>query len=314
MKLDQLVHLVPLALIIATLVMAQTAATTRSFMSDPGEPPDVNRDFIGVGAGNILAGLFGAFPVNASPPRTAIVSETGGRSQIAGLAAAALVLGLVTFGARLLPHVPQAALAGVLIFIAFRIFRVREMVVIYRQAFEEFVLFVVTMVAIVVLPIETGVAGGIVLSLMHGMWTATRAQLVEFVKVPGTSIWWAPSAGLKGETLLGVVVIAFQAPLSFLNAYEFRRSVLSAIARRPDPPSLVVLEASNIVAIDYTASKILVEVVSHCRASGIAFAVARLESLRAQEALSRFGIIDILGRDRLFHSVDEAVRSLAGKP
>jgi MFS superfamily sulfate permease-like transporter len=314
MKLGDLVHVVPLALIITIVVMVQTAATTRSFPSDPRKPPDVNRDFIGIGVGNILAGLFGAFPVDASPPRTAIVSQTGARSQIAGLTAAALVLGLVAFGSSLLPHVPQAALAGVLIFIAIQIFRVRDMVAIYRRTVSEFFLIVVTMVAIVVLPIETGVAIGIVLSLMHGILTTTRARVIEFERVPGTSIWWAPRAVPKGETLPGVDVIAFQAPLSFLNAPAFRQGVLDTLAHRPKPPRLVVLEAGNMSSIDYTASTILAEIIRHCQASGITFAVARLESVRAQEEFSRFGIVEILGEDHLFLSVDEAIKALAGKP
>ena len=72
----QWVRLLPLGFIIALVVMVQTAATTRSFPSLPGEAPDVDADFVGVGAGSILAGLFGAFAVNASPPRTAIVAAT----------------------------------------------------------------------------------------------------------------------------------------------------------------------------------------------------------------------------------------------
>ena len=76
-SLSRWLQLVALTLIVSIIVMVQTAATTRSFVSDTNEPPDVDRDFVGVGAGSILAGLIGAFPVNASPPRTAIVSETG---------------------------------------------------------------------------------------------------------------------------------------------------------------------------------------------------------------------------------------------
>jgi SulP family sulfate permease len=312
--LDKLLHVVPLALIVSVVVMLQTAATTRSFVSEPGTVPAVNRDFIGVGAGSLLAGLFGAFPVNASPPRTAIVYETGGRSQIAGLLAAGLVLGLVAFGARLLAHVPQAALAGVLLFIGLRIFRIPRIIEVYRRTVEEFVLIIITMIAIVVLPIESGVAIGIVLSLMHGMWTTTRAHPIEFEKVPGTSIWWAPSAKLRGEIPPAVVVVAFQAPLSFLNAYSFKQGVLSVIERRGKQIRLVVLEASSIIAIDFTAAEILAEVIRHCQASGLIFAVARLESVRAQAALSRFGIMDLLGEDHFFHSVDEAIRALAPKP
>ncbi len=77
---SRLVELVPLTLIVAVIVMVQTAATTRSFVSETSEPPDVDRDFVGVGAGSILSGPDRRVPVNASPPRTAVVSETGGRS------------------------------------------------------------------------------------------------------------------------------------------------------------------------------------------------------------------------------------------
>ena len=172
-----LASLVSLSLIIAVVVMVQTAATTRSFPSDPDEPPDVDRDFVGVGVGSILSGLIGAFPVNASPPRTAVVCETGGRSQLAGLAAAAIVIALLAFGASLLRRIPNAALGGVLLFVALRIIRVSQIVAIYRQSLGEFLLIVATAAAIIVLPIEQGVGLGIALSLLHGIWSTTRARV-----------------------------------------------------------------------------------------------------------------------------------------
>ncbi|WP_348524648.1 SulP family inorganic anion transporter [Mesorhizobium huakuii] len=100
--LDDVQALVPLALLIAIVVMVQTAATSRSFVPQQGDP-DVNRDFVGVGAGSIAAGLFGAFAVNASPPRTAIVSQSGGRSQLSGLIAAPSCWRLVPLAAACSP-------------------------------------------------------------------------------------------------------------------------------------------------------------------------------------------------------------------
>jgi MFS superfamily sulfate permease-like transporter len=309
---SQLVHILPLALIVSMIVMLQTAATTRSFVSDPGKAPNVDRDFLGVGAANILAGLFGAFPVNASPPRTAVVAETGGRSQLSSLAAAAIVFGLAAFGAKLLAHVPHAAMAGILLFVALRIFRLPLMIQIFRRTIEEFALVVVTMIAIVVLPIETGVGLGIVLSLLHGIWTTTRARAIELEQVPGTTVWWTPNAKIKGETQPGILVVAFQAPLSFLNAYNFKQGVSHAIRHHAGPLKLVVLEASSIVAIDFTAAQLLTDVIQLCHQQGVTFAVARLESVRAQKAFADFGITDLLGDDRQFHSVDQAIRALAG--
>ena len=77
------------------------------------------------------------------------------------------------------------------------------------------------------------------------------------------------------------------------------------------PAHLVILEASSIVEIDYTAARILNEAIHSCRVQGVDFAIARLESVRAQEALERFGVLATLGQGRLFHSVDEATRTLA---
>jgi sulfate permease, SulP family len=311
---SNLASLISLSLIISIVVMVQTAATTRSFPSSADEPPDVDRDFVGVGVGSVLSGLIGAFPVNASPPRSAVVCETGGKSQIAGLAATAIVIALLAFGTALLSRIPNAALGGVLLFVALRIVRVSQIVAIYRQSLGEFFLIAATAAAIIVLPIEQGVGIGIALSLLHGIWSTTRARVQVFERVPETSIWWPSSAKLPGEREPGIIVVGFQAPLSFLNAYHFRRDILGALQSQTQRPRLLVLEATGIVEIDFTAAQILRDIIRKCHAEGVDFAIARLESVRAQAAMAKFGIDELLGPNHLFHSVQEAVAALGGKP
>jgi sulfate permease, SulP family len=308
-----LVQTTPLAFVVVATIMVQTAATTRSFVAVPGATASINRDFTGVGAANLVAGLFGAFPVNASPPLTGVVAETGGRSKLAGLVAVALILGMAGYGTALLAYVPLAALAGILIFVAMRIVLLGEIITIFRHAFGEFMLILATVTAIIVLPVGTGVATGIVLSLLHGLWSTTRARVITFERVPGTSIWWPPGRGRKSETIEGVLVIAFQAPLSFLNAYKFQDSARRVVRQSRTPLNLIVLEASSIVEIDFTAAQILIEFIEFCAQAKIRFAVARLESVRAGEAFERLGITDAVHQDYFFHSVDEAVRALAKK-
>jgi SulP family sulfate permease len=306
---EQWAKLVPLSFLIAIVVMVQTAATTRSFLSDPDRPADVDHDFLGVGAGSFLAGLFGAFPVNASPPRTGIVAETGGRSQLSSLIAAGIVLLLLAFGATLLAHVPNAALGGVLLFVALRIVRLAQIARVYRQSRGEFLLIAATAAAIVVLPIEQGVALGIGLSLLHGIWSTTRTHLVLFERVAGTTVWWPSHPRIAGETIDDIAVVAFQAPLSFLNAATFRADMQGILQAKA--PRLLVLEAGGIPEIDFTAAQALLDLFKSCGERRVIFAVARLESLRAQAAFERFGLYEALPRDHVFHSVDEAVRKLA---
>lgn len=305
------VQLVPLGLIITAVVMMQTAATTRAFPSSPSEPPDVDRDFVGVGFGSVLAGLVGAFPVDASPPCTAIVSETGGRSQLAALTAAAIVMLVLIAGGALLRGVPQAALAGVLLFVGVKIIRFQQILEIVRQSPEESLLIGVTAAAIIALPITQGAGIGIALSLLQGLWSTARAQALVFERVPGTSIWWPASRSLRGEQDPGVLVVGLQAPLSFLNIYRFRRELL-ALRGATQGLHLIVLEGAGLIDIDFTAAQALREIIVDLRESGVDFAVARLESLRAEDGMKRFGILDLLGPGHVFQSAEDACRALGG--
>lgn len=314
---ESLRQLVPLALVLALIVMMQTATVSRSFGAAKAAV-DINRDFVGVGAANLGAALLGTFPVNASPPSTAIVREAGGTSQLGVLIAGAIVAALALGGGSLLAHVPQAALAGVLLFVALRIVRVQVIAEVAHQAKAEFGLILLTAAAVIVLPIPAGVAVGIGLSLLHGVWITTQTRVHEFKNVPGTTIWWpatrnAPdnaSGATSGESCPGVLVAGFPAPLLFANAETFRHELQAMISAR-EPLSLVVLEGGGIANIDYTAAQALKDVIEDCRVRHIDFAIARLESVRAQRSLAQFGVLDNLGADRLFHSVAQAVAAMA---
>src|SRR5262249_4488097 len=162
--------------------------------------------------------------------------------------------------------------------IALRIVRVHQIVAIYRQSFGEFVLIASTAAAIIVLPIEQGVAMGIALSLLHGIWGTTRARIVVFERVPGTSVWWPPSSHIRRVTEPDIIVAGFAAPLSFLNAHRFRQDMLNALGSAKSKTRLIVVEATGILDIDFTAAQILSDVIRRCHADGIAFTIARLES------------------------------------
>ena len=209
-------------------------------------------------------GLFGAFPGQCQPAahRHRVRDRRTHRSY-PGLFAAAIVLALLAFGATLLQHVPECgarrrpAVRG-----AAHHPRLADRQRSIASRLGEFLLVVATAAAIIVLPIEQGVAVGIGLSLLHGIWSTTRARLVEFERVPDTTIWWPASANLPGERHPDVaVVVGLQAPLSFLNAENFRADVLEVLKASTPKPGLLVLEASGIVEIDFTAAQTLLDLI-----------------------------------------------------
>jgi MFS superfamily sulfate permease-like transporter len=314
--MGEISRMVQLALVVAMVCIMQTAAVAGTFPSDEGKPDNVSRDFAGVGAGCILAGLIGAFAVDSSPPSTAIVHESGGRSQIASLTAVALMIALAAVAAGLMAYVPHAALSGILVYIALRIFRLDEMTRIYRSSGSEILSVAASAGLVIALPIETGMLLAIVLSFVHSLYIVARPYCVELARVPGSTVWWPPGAGVSGEHEAGVLVFAPAAPLNFTNAERICSQIKFAIAAQRVPVKLLVIEANGIIDIDYTGSQILRRAIAELGASNIVVALARLSDERAQSQARRTGLIEAIGPDHVFMSVEEAVRKLgpsAGK-
>jgi MFS superfamily sulfate permease-like transporter len=307
--MGELGRMIQLALVVAMVCIMQTSAVASTFPSDEGKPDDISRNFVGVGLG-ILAGVIGAFAVDASPPSTAIVKESGGRSQFASLTAAALMVGLAALAAGLTAYVPHAALSGVLVYIALRIFRVDEMIRIYRRSRLEILLVAASAELVIALPIETGMLLAIVLSFVHSLYVIARPYCVELARVPGSTVWWPPTASSQGEHEAGVLVFAPSAPLNFTNAEHICGKIMSALAAQSAPVRLLVIEANGIIDIDYTGSQTLSRLITNLRARNIDVAIARLSDGRAQAQARRTGLIDAIGLERVFMSVEEAVQKL----
>jgi MFS superfamily sulfate permease-like transporter len=307
---DDLPQLLPLAFTIALICMMQMAVVVRAFPSDPDALEDIGGDFIGLGAGNVLAAFLGAFAVNASPPNTTAIAESGGRSQLTGLTAVVAIAVLVAAAGAAFGYVPEAALAGVLVFLSVRIFRVTEMMSIARRGDSEIFLVVASAALVALLPVDRGVLLAILLSLGHSTYQLARPKCTRLVRLPNTTIWWSPSRNQPSETVAGVLVFAPAAPLTFINASFVRAQFDKALAETQDT-RLVVIEASGITQIDYTGALGLIGTITRLRKRGIDVALARLEADRAAAAAGRSGLLETLGPGHVFHSVEEAVRTLA---
>ncbi|MBV9628909.1 MAG: SulP family inorganic anion transporter, partial [Xanthobacteraceae bacterium] len=310
---SEFTELLDLAVIVALVCVMQTAAVVRSFPSDPTQAENVSRDFAGVGAGSILAGLLGSFAVDASPPSTAAVVESGGRSQACSLLAILIIAVIVLFAGRLFSYVPEAALAGVLIFIALRICRIDTMRRIYLHGGIEILLVLASAALVVAMPIQAGVALSIGLSLLQSLYIVARPVSAVLARVPGTTIWWNLLPPAHGEHEPGVLVFAPGAPVNFTNAYFIRDKLQAAIASLTEPCRLVVIEANGVIDFDFTGAEILQQTIIDLRTEGIDVMLTRLESEIAVRAAERAGLLSLLGPDHVFRSVEDAVQAYRGR-
>lgn len=311
LSMSAVVHLVPLAAVVALVVITQSAATSRGF-ADGSPSSALNRDFLGVGAGSVLAGLIGSFPVDASPPRTAAVAEAGGRSQAVSLGSA-IVMAAVVPAAGLLRYVPLATLSAVLIFIAIRLFHAHDLLTIGRFSRFEFILAALAMLTVAFVGVEQGIGVAVGLAILDRARLDARPQLHVLGRVPGTTSFAPLSSGEQAAQVPGVLVVLFATPLWYANAEQFRAEMEQALDRAAGPPRAVVLDAIGMSDVDYTGARALGEVLDMLDRRRVAFGVARAGT-RVRAGLNRAGLAGRVGEERFFGTVGEAVDFFSGPP
>lgn len=302
---SRLGSLAPIAGVVALVAVSQSAATTRAFAEQGGYRTDVNRDFVGIGAGSVLAGISGSFPVNASPARTAVLAAASGRTQVAGLGAAGAVALLVP-ASGLLKDVPLAALAGTLLYVASRLFRLKELMAIARFNLIELGLAIITLLTVALVGVEQGIGVAVGLAILDRARITAQPNVHVLGRIVGTTSW-APIGGPEHtEQVDGVLVVLFATPLWYGNAGRFRTQFASTLAKAGRPISRVVLDAVGISDIDYTGSKTLGEIIGRLNQQHIEFSVARASG-HAEQSLIRSGLMGKIGADHYYASVDQAV-------
>ncbi len=302
----------PVAGVVALVVVSQSAATTRAFATQGHYEVDVGRDFLGVGAGSIVSGLVGAFPVNASPARTAATASSGGRTQVAGLGAAAAVILLVP-AAGLLKDVPLATLAAVLVFIATRIFHGRELLAIARFDRFEAALALITLLAVALIGVEQGIGVAVGLAIVDRTRLSARPKLHVLGRIPNSTSWTPLSADPDAVQVPSVFVVLFSTPLWYANATHFEVQVRAGLSRCVGEAHFFVLDTIGMTDIDFTGCRALGEVIDDLHAKHIVFAVARASTDLVAE-LKRSGLVDKIGADHFYDSVNEAVVALTTGP
>ena len=110
----------PIAISMAVVILAQSAATSRAYAVRYSEPVNTDADLVGLAGANLAAALTGAFVVNGSPTKTQMVDSAGGRSQLSQLCAGGVVLLVLVALTGPLAALPLAALAAVVFLIGVR--------------------------------------------------------------------------------------------------------------------------------------------------------------------------------------------------
>lgn len=287
------------------LIIAQSAATSRSFAMKHGQRVDVNRDILGLSGANIAAGLSGTFVVNGSPTKTQILDGQKGRTQLANMTMSVVVLLVVLFLSGLLTDMPKAVLGAIVFLVGFDLIDVPGLRGIWQARRSEFVIAALTAIVVFAVGVQEGIVLAVVLSILEMVRRQYRPkELVVGVNHDGTPVYTPAAPGV--QSLPGLLVFRYDADLFYANANQFSDDVQQLIESAPEPIRWVVLDSSSIPDIDYSAAIALKGLIDFVHARGAVFALAGLDpDLRAD--LDKQGVLQMLQADQIFDSVPAAV-------
>ena len=303
------------ALGITLVALADTISTASAYARRAGQPVDGNQEMIGIGAANVLAGLFQGFAVSTSGSRTAVAFKAGARSQVTGLVGAATILALLLLAPNLLSQLPIPTLAAIVVVAAFSLAEVPAARRLWSQRRMEFWLSIAATVAVAVLGVLPGIAVAVGLSILNVFRRAWWPYQAVLGRTPGQPGYYDVTEKPSVTQLPGLVTYRFDAPLFFANARTFAEQV-ERLATADPRPRWILIAAEPISDIDTTAADMLEELIGDLNERDIRLVFAELkEPVRAK--LARYelsGITDGLPHYPTVNKAWKAYRETYGVP
>lgn len=255
-----LIDLLPAAATIAALAAIESLLSARvaASMSDSGAyNPD--RELVGQGIASVGASLFGGMPATGAIARTSVNIRSGGRTRLASIVHALVLLAIVLVAAGPVSQIPMAALGGVLFVTAVRMVHLTTVSAIMHSTRSDAIGFIVT--AIITVSVDLIVAVGI------GMVVAAVFALRNLSRATGVTLERPYGEGDRGEEHPGddsIAIVRFNGPLFFASSDRVFEEVMKL-----NGVTVVILRMSQLELVDASGAHILTEMVRALERRGI---------------------------------------------
>lgn len=259
---------------VALVTFASMMLTSRSFASKNRYDVDADREFAALGTANIASALSQGFAVSGADSRTAMSDASGGRTQVTGLVAAAVIAFVLLFFTGPLRYVPVAALGAVLVKAALSLVDISALRMIYRIDRREFALSLLASSGVVAVGSMPAILFTIVLALLRFIRLVSRPKIEILGEVQDLPGFHSVERHPGSVTIPGLLVLRFNAPVVFFNAPFFKRGVFAAAEAVGPSLKWIVLDMLPITLVDATGLYTLEEIADTLRERGVVLVAA----------------------------------------
>uniref|UniRef100_A0A8C7IWT4 Solute carrier family 26 member 3 n=1 Tax=Oncorhynchus kisutch TaxID=8019 RepID=A0A8C7IWT4_ONCKI len=195
---------------------------------------DGNQELIAFGASNIIGAAFKSFAASTALSRSAVQESTGGKTQIAGLLSALIVMVVTLAIGFLLEPLPKSVLGAVVIVnLKGMLMQIREVPYLWRRDRPDCVVWVVTCLASILLGLDLGLAVGLGIELLTVVFRAQFPRCSVLANITGTDIYKDRKDYMSIYEPEGVKIFRIPSPIFFANIDFFRGKLVEAVGFNP---------------------------------------------------------------------------------
>ena len=307
----QLAGMLESAFAIALIGLLEAIAIGRSLAHRTRTDFSANKEVVGQGLSNLAGSLFQCYPASGSFTRSGVNLEAGARSPMSAVFAALFLIALVAVFRPVIAQVPIAAVAGLILYVAYKLLDFREMAYLIRNSRTETAIAALTF------------AVGLLINLEFAIYVGTFASLAVFLGKSANPVLaiGAPDARseprkIKNAEIFNLpecpatIILRLDGPLFFGSVDSINTKLRHLARHRPGQVNLILI-LHGVGEVDLAGVELLELEVERRRAlGGDIFVVAHYPPL--VEKLKRFGLARILGGDRIFANKGAAIAAAVG--
>ncbi|MFZ4677426.1 MAG: SulP family inorganic anion transporter [Nodosilinea sp.] len=306
--------LLPAALALCGITLAEGLLLGRSYAQKRGYSIDSDQEMFAFGASNLASGLTGGFAVGSSASRTAAMDSNGSRSQIPSLVGAIVVALVLLFFTNQLAMLPNAALAGIVANAVLGLIEVDELKQLYRLRRSEFWIAIACLLSVLVLGPLKAVAIAFLLSMIDLLARASKPPTAVLAGAPGKDRFVTATRYPEAAPTPGLLIYRFSAPLIFANAEFFKQQIADLVETTTPPVQWFVLDAEAITDIDVTGAEALEQAIESLEHHRVAFAMTRV-SQPVQQLLSTYALMPHpIGREDIYDTNRQVTQAFLQRP
>jgi SulP family sulfate permease len=296
--------LAPIALALMVIGLSEAISSARAVALKSGQRIDGNQEFIGQGLANIVGAFTSSYPTSGSFNRTGANYEAGARTPLACVFSAIMLLAILLLVRPLASYLPVASMAAVLFIVAWGLIDVGAMRRVWRTSRADALTLAVTFIATLTIRLEVAILVGVLVSLLIYLNWATHPQVLRVVPDPAAQRRFRPA---RADSLLcpQLDILRIDGAVFFGSVEHIRDEIEAARASRPATRHLLLI-GTGLNLIDNAGAELLGYLARSFRESGITLYLCRLRP-SVHALLDRAGVLDAIGRDRVFATKDQAI-------